>query len=372
MKILVIGMGDSVHLSRWLDQFRSEPHEFRVLSSSPHRRLHPTMRALLATQKFSMPLISRYLSLPIWLLDRVLSKAILGLLIVVEVLRTKPDLIHVNEFQNAGYALLRARRFSRAVRRVKLLLTPYGSDIYWFRQFPNHLKKISELLQVADAMSCECHRDELLARELGFTGTFMPRVPAFGALAFSQPDPDRSARNTIAVKGYQYELGRALNALRAIELAHENLRDFKIVVFSSNQVTIRAARELESKTGLSVTAYPKFALTNEQVQAILSKSVAYVGLSRSDGISASMIEAMANGAIPIQSDSSCGSEWLDDGVGGFLVHFDDVNLVAKRLVEITCDVDWQRRAAQHNYESLVEKLNPSGMRRAALKAYRDL
>jgi len=105
---------------------------------------------------------------------------------------------------------------------------------------------------------------------------------------------------------------------------------------------------------------------------LFSKSVAYVGLSKSDGISASMIEAMANGAIPIQSNSSCGGEWLQDGVGGFLVDYRDISTVARLLASVARDEDFQRVAATANFEALTDKLNPDQVQRDAELTYRGL
>lgn len=39
MKILLVGMADSVQLSRWLAQFDSSDINFEVVSFSPHRRI---------------------------------------------------------------------------------------------------------------------------------------------------------------------------------------------------------------------------------------------------------------------------------------------------------------------------------------------
>ena len=44
----------------------------------------------------------------------------------------------------------------------------------------------------------------------------------------------------------------------------------------------------------------------------------YVGVSRSDGISTSLLEAMAMGAIPVQTSTSCCEEWFQDT--GVVVH----------------------------------------------------
>ena len=372
MKILVIGMADSVHLSRWLSQFNDSEHEFRIVSSSPHRRIHSQLKDLLGGSKYSISIWSKVLSLPLWVADRVFSDWLRGSLIAMQAASFKPDLVHVLEFQNGGYAYLRARSLSMAVRQAKLLLTPYGSDIFWFQHFTEHLAKIRKLLAIADGISSECKRDEMLATKYGFKGQFGPRVPAFGAINILKPEPGRATRKTIAVKGYQNKWGQALLALKALESVSEQLAGYKVVLYSCNSETIKESREFANRTGLEVTAYPKGALPNSSVLRIFQESAVYVGLSTSDGISASMIEAMANGAIPIQSNTSCCGEWLEDKVGGYLTDFDDIDFVATKLVEILRDESWQTQAAVANYETLKTKLDPDRTRLAAIQTYKDL
>ena len=369
MNILVIGMADSVHLSRWLAQFRDGGYKFTLISSSPHRRVHPQLEELISRKLCHIPFISRYFSLPFWLLDKFLGNTIRALLVAWVTKKYKPDLVHVLEFQNAGYVYLRGLRLSQNLSRIPLLLTPYGSDIYWFKQFPRHLRKIRALLARADVLSSECQRDEMLALANGFKGKFGPRIPAFGGLQFSHQKEDRSSRNAIAVKGYQNRWGRALNALRAIENLGGSFSDMEVVLFSCNQSTVRAAKKFAKATGRNVTAFRKGKLRNDEVIAIFRRSAVYIGLSRSDGISASMIEAMANGAVPIQSDTSCCDEWLEHGVGGFLVDYDDVDGVSRALARILSDPSFQSNAAARNLETLGEKLRPSSVAKAAIETY---
>jgi glycosyltransferase involved in cell wall biosynthesis len=65
-------------------------------------------------------------------------------------------------------------------------------------------------------------------------------------------------------------------------------------------------------TGLDITAHAKDSLSHQQVLELFAKSKIYVGLSESDGISTSMLEAMAMGAIPVQTSTACCDEWFKD------------------------------------------------------------
>ena len=369
MKILVIGMGDSIHLAKWLGQFSDSQFLFRIASSSPHRRIHPKLVKLLQEPNFSMGWISRLFSIFLWLGDRIFSDYLRGALIALSLRSFKPDIVHVLEFQNAGYSYLRARQLSGFRPKHRLLLTPYGSDIFWFQNFPRHLVKIKELLKVADGLSAECRRDEILAEKYGFDGIFLPRIPAFGSIDLQKPSNDRRNRRTIAIKGYQNKWGQATNAISAIERVATKISGYTIEIYSAEGSAIRAAENLRLKSGLEVIVHKKHSLTNEQMLQMFDRSQIYIGLSKSDGISASMIEAMSRGAIPIQSDTSCCGEWLDDEIGGFLVKYDDIEQVSSIIVKIIDDEKFQTLAARHNYETLNVRLHQSTTSRAARNTY---
>lgn len=374
MKILVVGMADSIHLAQWLRQFEGSDHEFRLVSSSPHRRLHRVIRELVARspKQFSIGFVSRVMSLPLWIMDRLFSNSLRGALIASNARWFQPDLVHVLEFQNGGYSYLRGAAISRTLREAPLLLTPYGSDIYWFQRFTNHMPRIRALLARADAMSAECRRDEILATKYGFQGLFGPRIPAFGIMKLDAMRSQNPIRPRIAVKGYQNHWGQALNALKAIESIASQLLEFEITLYSCNGVTIKEAHRVADRTGLKIVAHPKGALTHDQVQKIFSESIALVALSTSDGQSASLVEAMANGAVPIHSRTSCCDEWMEEGKGGFLVDFDDVEDVASRLSFVVNNPAFRETAAKSNFEYLTARLNPAQALAAVRETYEML
>lgn len=362
-------MADSVHLAKWLSQFKGSVHEFEVVSSSPHRRIHPILKDLISGgDQYKIHWFSKTVSLPLWLADRVFSDWLRGAFLAWRATRFQPDIVHVLEFQNGGYAYLRARSITSVIR-VPLLLTPYGSDIFWFQRFPKHLKKLRRLLGHASAISSECKRDELLASKYGFTGSFAPRIPASGGMKLNRDAYLNPHRHRIAIKGYQNQWGQALTALECVEEMSKELRDYEITLFSCNKVTVRAAKELAKRTGLTITTYGKGALRNEEVHKLLSESIALVSLSTSDGVPASMLEAMANGAIPIQSDTSCCEEYLTNGVGGFLVRWDDKEQIKAKLRFILKESSFRESAANANFSKLEELVESEKSLKAAFAAY---
>jgi len=315
-------MVDSIHVARWIGQFVDEDIDFVMFPSGPNRTIHPEIRRLRLAQAgqnatFKIVPLSGRLSVPLWILDRFLGEGLRGWLLRAAVKKEKPDFIHALEFQHAGYIVERGLRNS--LPSATLIATNYGSDIFWFQRFPNHLKKIQSLLGIADRYSAECSRDYELAEKHGFRGTRLPQIPNSGLIREEDMTGNSiptSKRNIIAVKGYQGWVGRAENVIQALRIEAENFRAAEIVFFSCNFRTLVGIFILRLQTGLNVRGYRKNKLTHAEILDLFSESRLYVGVSLSDGLSTSAIEAMAMGAFPIQSSTSCASEWFIEGVSG--------------------------------------------------------
>ena len=283
----------------------------------------------------------------------------------------KPDLIHSLEFQHCGYNVLRAKEII-GKDLPTWLATNWGSDIFYYRQFEKHRSQISRLLRNADYYSCECERDVAMAKELGFSGTVMPVMPNTGGLDMALVSRLRdihqpSRRRIIMVKGYQHFAGRALTALDAVEMCANDLKAFKIVVFSASPETLSRVEELRTFLGLDIVIFNH--APHEAMLRMFSRARIYLGVSVSDAISTSMLEAVALGAFPIQTNTSCCNEWIKDGQSGFEIPVDDVHVIADRLRKAALDDGLVDRAAAINWETVQQRLDQSVLKQKAIQFY---
>jgi hypothetical protein len=323
--VVLVCMVDSIHVARWIAQFDSSEVKFILFPSGPNRKVHPKILDLIAegTKLDSQVTIVPFggkLSLPLWALDRFFGDRIRGLLLRHLLKKASPDFVHALELQHAGYVTMRALADTRIT--ALFIATNYGSDIYWFQQFPRHKAKIQAILDRADLYSAECQRDYLLAKNLGFEGVELPLGPNAGGMELSETHFDFQApskRKTIAIKGYQGWVGRALVALDSVESLYHELRDYEIVVYSANLSVARRALQIGKRRGLRVSVHKKNSLSNKEVLDLFGRARIYVGLSLSDGISTSLLEAMSMGAFPIQTSTSCADEWISPGSSGILI-----------------------------------------------------
>jgi glycosyltransferase involved in cell wall biosynthesis len=95
-----------------------------------------------------------------------------------------------------------------------------------------------------------------------------------------------------------------------------------------------------------------------------------VGISASDGIATSALEAMVMGSVPIQSDTACASEWFEDGVSGLSVPADDPGAIARAVERALDDDAWVDAAATRNAAIARERLAVDKVRDTALSFYR--
>jgi hypothetical protein len=271
----------------------------------------------------------------------------------------KPDLIHSMEFQNCGYVVLRAKELAKGMF-PPWLATNWGSDIYYYRNFPDHRQQISRLLRNIDYYSCECIRDVALARELGLMAKVVPVMPNAGGFDIEDIGVLRklhrpSCRRLIMVKGYQHFAGRALTALAALERCGRMLDAFHILVFSASRPVINVVRKLRKDAGWDIHVLPYS--SHQGMLQMFGKARVYLGISVSDAISTSMLEAMALGAFPIQTNTSCCDEWITDGEGGFIVDPDDVEGIAECIRMALTDDKLVDRAAELNWATVRKRLD---------------
>ncbi|MDA8736840.1 hypothetical protein N9M34_00565 [Aquiluna sp.] len=200
----------------------------------------------------------------------------------------------------------------------------------------------------------------------------MPVLPNAGGLDIQD---DQAAnlmpvehRNVIAVKGYQGWAGEAKVALKALLKISDALANLEVVVFSASYATRRLAKSLNRKTCLTIECNPKNSLSHSEVQNIFSRSLIYVGISKTDGISTSLLEAMSQGAIPVQSGTSCANEWLE-GAGVIVKGFEVEEVASSILTAI--ELAKNPRNAVQNVQIVLQKASSSHIH-AMVGNYYDL
>jgi glycosyltransferase involved in cell wall biosynthesis len=374
-KILIVAMADSVHTARWLRQFDEDEIDFVLFPSTPNRRVHP-----LILQQMSLPLtsklrISKWMrlgALPLGIFDLIFNNFIRARLLAKEINSFQPDFIHVMETQHSGY--LADRALKDVINKPKIVLSIWGSDLFWFQRFSAHNIRIKSILKKVDYLITECHRDEEIAESLGFLGSFIYGVPASGGFSLKEVDATEfsvapSLRKTIAIKGYSGFVGLAPMALKGLKQVSHLLSEYSIVVFSATWKIRFLAQIIKFQTGLQIEIKMKHSQSPTEMRTLFLKSRVVIGVSKSDGLPATIKEAAFFGAFPVQTDTSCAGEWFENGVSIFLVPPNSLESLELALNLALNDDSLVDTAARINFEVAKSRMNVESVRSKISKLY---
>jgi glycosyltransferase involved in cell wall biosynthesis len=370
-RVVLVCMVDSIHAARWIAQFDASEVEFTLFPSTPNRRVHAMIKDMMAKNgNIKIVPFRGKLSIPLWGMDLIFSDYVRGLLLRRVLKQEQPDFVHALELQHGGYIASRALQDESI--KTPFIATNYGSDIYWFQQFPKHLAKIKKLLARADRYSAECYRDVELAKKYGFTREVMPVFPNAGG--FSEEQLSRTLiptaeRKVIAIKGYEGWVGRASVAVEALYSLTNELADYKIVFYSCNAKTIRLVKKLMRKTGLNVEWHGKGELSHTQMLDLFASARIYVGISLSDGISTSLLEAMAMGAFPIQTNTACVDDWFNSGSTGLAIGEMKAETIRAALAKGLVETDGKNSHQVSNKDAISVQANSYLIRKLSMKFY---
>ncbi|MEN9644802.1 MAG: hypothetical protein RL238_1471 [Actinomycetota bacterium] len=285
----------------------------------------------------------------------------------------QPTIVHSHEIQHGGYLVLAALDHVTGPP-PRWIVSNWGSDIFFYARDDGHRQAVRAVLARADAYWAECERDVRIARVEGFGGTALPVLPIAGGYdleqiaGFRSPTPP-SRRTTIAVKGYQHQLGRAHTALNALDLCGDLLAGYELGLYAINdEAVVEHARLVARAHGATVSV-----LRNAPYDDILrlhGRARLSLGLSISDAISTSFLEALLGGSFPVQSSTSCACEWAVDAEGALFVDPTDLTGVAAAVRRALSDDALVDRGRIANDRTVAFHLDVAAVRAAVVAGYR--
>lgn len=389
MRIVITGMPNSIHLARWIAMLDGTGWDIHVVPVYRHTETRFTNVTVHDPDGDTAP--DRSIGMEVARPGRYFrwqwptressefDTRAAHLARVIQAVR--PDIVHSHEFQLAGYQTLAARHlYERRGRSFPTwIASNWGSDVYLFARLKQHAARVRALLHTIDYYACECQRDVDLAYRYGLRGEPLATIPIVGGFDLDQmrlfraPGPT-SARRTIALKGYQHWAGRAQTGLRAIELCGDALHSYRLAIYAASTDLMMPARALCERMGLELEIVSQTVAPApfEEILRLQGRSRLSIGLSISDGVSASFLEAITMGAYPIQSWTSCANEWIQDGVSGSLVHPEDPAPIAEAILRAVSDDTLVDRAEVINQQTVRDRLRYLKVRDEVIRMYEQV
>jgi glycosyltransferase involved in cell wall biosynthesis len=370
--LIIVGMVNSIHLARWVEHlykfkkietyifpvFPAEPHDLlKKMSSIVDKKSNIHTIKLSSNYKFNL-----YLQKFLYL---IFQKNFYLIWLKKSILRIKPKYIHSHELTTSSILCLSLKNILKE-KFPKWIVSNWGSELYYFYKFKKFKKKLNQILKLANFYSAECNRDYILANKIGSNAKFLPCVLNSGGIKIKKLKKGKflktSLRKVIVVKGYQGLIGLGLFAIKALEKISNQIKDYKIIVYSADKEVIEYYYRIKNKAKLNIKLYSsKEKLNENQMYEIFSNSRIYIGISRSDGVSTSFLEAMALGTFPIQSATSCANEWIKNAKSGFLVK-NNITHISKKILKAIKNDYLVDNASKINLNIIKKKANSNNIK----------
>jgi len=400
LKILIVAMSNSIHTARWISQISDQGWDIYLFPTDIFVGTNEKINNInICTPKINKFLIQKYktrkkskssgetenIETLLYqnnpnpnikdIIKRLLPNNRIRELVKI-IRKIHPDIIHSMHVQEAGYLTLEAKKEIKD-RFPNWIVTNWGSEISLFRHIPEQEEKIKNVLSECDYFSSECLRDQKIVKGLGFEGEFLSVIPNSGGIDFDlverlkQPGPISKRRN-IMLKGYQNWAGRALVGLRALERCSDIIKDYTVMIYCAYTIDVIIAAQLFTKrTGIKTEIIP-LDTPHEEILRHHGNARISIGLSITDAISTSLLEAMVMGSFPIQSNTSCGDEWFKNNNTGILVHPEDPEEIEIAIRKAISDDRLVDEAEKKNYRLLHKRLEKEKIKNEIIKNYKKI
>ena len=215
-----------------------------------------------------------------------------------------------------------------------------------------------------------------MAKKIGIKATFLDCVTNSGGIPLQSVKKINkkqltSSRKIILIKGYHGLFGLALNSIKAIQKISQHLREYTIVVYSADQIVVDYCNSISKKLDLKFQIYSNnINLTQKEMYGLFSKTKVYIGISKSDGISTSLLESMALGAFPIQSNTSCANEWILNNKTGYILPPYNIKLISKKILLAINNDKQVDLAAKLNWKTIVKRADSNKIKKIIRKIYK--
>ena len=353
MKILFVSM-PSVHVIRWIENLKDTSHELFWFDVLDRGRLDTldSVTQVVNWKKRKVKYIKGEYFLSIKFptlyekahpyLEVTENEALKRVLLDI-----KPDVVHSFEMQGCSYPIFKVMQ---ECSNIKWLYSCWGNDLYYYQQFPIHLKKIKLVLSRVNYLHTDCKRDFEIAKQLGFQGKHVGVIP--GGTGYKLQDLEiyklpLEERKIILVKGYEHHLGRGLNVVKALQGIQNLIQHYKVVVFGAHTKVI----DYINSQNLNFTVFDRHGLSHDELLKIMGRLLIYVGNSISDGMPNTLLEAIVMGVFPIQSNpGGVTGEIIENGKNGFLIQDpNNIKEIQQHIEEALKDNERLRNAQSINH-----------------------
>ena len=155
----------------------------------------------------------------------------------------------------------------------------------------------------------------------------------------------------------------------------KSLQGKNIVIYSADVSVVNQIKNSKNLSSLPIKIHSRYAfIPNKSLMGIMGKSCIHIANSLSDGMPNSLLEAMAMGAFPIQSNPGrVTEEVIIDNKNGLLINEPlNVKHIASLIEKALNDEEMRKEAQKYNRELMQIHYNRATLQPIIVNLYKNV
>ncbi|MDN3204731.1 glycosyltransferase [Algoriphagus sediminis] len=165
--------------------------------------------------------------------------------------------------------------------------------------------------------------------------------------------PSEKVKNSAIVTRSLYPIYRHSEILQAMELLKGKGMDLSCVIVGDGELSEKLKQEASDRSISELVDF-KGRIPNPDLPKYLYSAQIYLAVPETEGVSASLFEAMATGCFPIVTDLPANRPFIENGFNGFLVPVGDVPKLAEAIERFLNDPAAYSKGIEYN-RRFIEK-----------------
>jgi glycosyltransferase involved in cell wall biosynthesis len=159
--------------------------------------------------------------------------------------------------------------------------------------------------------------------------------------------------------------------LKAFKILHDKHIPFELIIVGDG-ILLQKLKHVSIELNLEKNIQFLGKIDNNDLPKLLQESNLYISMPITEGVSASLFEAMASGCFPIVTDIPGNSAWIKNKENGILVPSEDFNSLASEIEWAFKNRELRQKAIIENRKMVEENANYSINMKKIAQKYHEL
>jgi glycosyltransferase involved in cell wall biosynthesis len=281
--------------------------------------------------------------------------------------KEKPDMVIAERTTSYGFlAALSGAKTIAVAQQGRTDLWPKGSVLLPFKKFiQKYAFKKAHLIHAWGPVMT------ISMREVGVDMSKVLVLPKGIDLSLFTPSTNNSTKiEAIVTRSLQPEY-RHDSILKAFAVLNQKAINFSLTIVGDG-TRLQFLKDLAATLNIQDKVVFTGRIPNTDLPKLLQQSNIYISMPITEGVSASLFEAMACNCYPVVSDIAGNQSWIKHRQNGQLIEIDNIEMLAEELIWCFENPDLRNEAIIKNRKFVEENANYNTNMKIIAEKYHEL